>query len=408
MPQIKSLTYKRALWQPLHILLFIILFLSIYEGIVSYIMPLLMLEAGFSKTTLGILISGGSVFGALFDFLLCKYIDNAHFRKMYLLMFAASAAIIAMLLGAKSVLVFIIIMAVWGLYYDLRNFGHWDFVARCEPPAERASSFGLLSAIKSAGAVIAPLIAGFLIGEVVGTSPLITAAVFLAVAALGYVVLLGMTKKTCHHKPLKQGRKVSFYQEIKKWNRLGHKILPVIGMTFLLGLIDAFFWSVGPIFAESLTELQNFRGLFLAAYYLPVVFVIWLIRPVVRRLGKKKSSLYAVILGLLVLSSLGLFTNVFAIILIVFISSSLFSIAWPANDGVYADFISESQSMEKEVKGMGDFSSNMGYIIGPIMAGLLMDAFGNGMAFTFLGLGGTFVAILLLLITPKSIAIPKK
>lgn len=408
MPKTTPKIYKSAPWRPIHILLFIILFIGLYEGIISYIMPLLMLEAGFSKTELGFLISSASFFGALFDFLLCKYVDNAHFRKMYLIMFVAAAIFPLMLIGAKDVWLFLIVMALWGLYYDVRNFGNWDFIARCAPPSDRASSFGLISAIKAAGSVLAPLIAGFLIGEVVGYSPFLTAGLFLAIAALGYLLLLGITRDICDYKPPNTSRRTSLIHEIKKWIRLGHKILPVIGMTFLLGIIDAFFWSAGPIFAESLTSLQNFRGLFLTAYFLPVVFVVWLIKPLVRRFGKKKTALYTVIVGLLVLSTLTMFENSISTILVVLIASTFFSIAWPATDGVYADFISESDVMEKEVKGMGDFSSNLGYIIGPVTAGILMDTFGNSSAFTFLGIGGALFAFTILLITPKSIKIPKK
>lgn len=408
MPGIRTVAYKRALWHPMHILLFLVLFVSIYEGIISYVIPLLMLEAGFSKTVLGLLISGVSVFGAIFDILLCRYVADAHFRKMYLLMFVSAGILLALLFGATSIWVFLIIIAFWGLYYDLRNFGHWDYIARCEPAGERASGFGLIFAMKSAGAFIAPLIAGFLIGDLVGTSPLITAGLFLLIALGGYIILLKLTKKTCHFKPLKNRRQPSFLQEIKKWKRLGRKIYPVIGMTFLLGIIDAFFWSVGPIFAESLESLQNFRGLFLAAFYLPVIFAVWFIKPMVQKFGKKKTSLYSVIVGLLVLSTIVFFTNALGIILVVFVSASLFSIAWPANDGVYADFISESDAMEKEVKGMGDFSSNLGYIIGPALAGFLMDVLGNSAAFSLLGVGGAAFAMFLLLITPKSITVTKR
>ncbi len=367
-----------------------------------------MLEVGFSKTTLGLLIGSSSIFGAIFDFLLCKYVDNAHFRKMYFFMLILGAIIPMMLIGAKTVWLFLIIMALWGLYYDLRNFGHWDFMARCEPAEERSSAFSLMAAIKGSGYVLAPLIAGFLIGEVVGNSPLIMAGIFFIIAIMGYMVLLGATKKTCDIKPPKIKRRSGFIHEIKVWNRLGHKILPVIGTTFLLGIIDAFFWSVGPIFAESLTTLQNFRGLFLTAYFLPVIFVVWFIKPVIGKFGKKKTSLYSALFSLLIFSTISIINNEFLIIFVVFIAATLLSLAWPANDGVYADFISESEAMEKEVKGLGDFSCNLGYVVGPVIAGILMDVVGNSASFTYLGIGGAIFAILLLLITPKSITVPKR
>ncbi len=404
---LRSLNAPRWLWQPLNVLLFVMLFIALFEGIVAYIIPLLMVEMGFSKTQLGLFISSASLFGALFDFLLCRFFDKTDFRKMYLLMLFVGGLVLLLLNLSPGYFLFLVIMALWGLYYDLRNFGSWDYVAKCEPVSERSSSFSLIFVIKSAGAVIAPLVAGYLIADKVGIAPYKFALIFLIIAGMGYFVLALLTKNKCKNKKNKIPQN-SFHAEFKKWNLLGRKIMPVVLMTFLLGMIDAFFWSVGPIFAESLESLEKFNGLFLTAFYLPIVFSVWFIKPLVKRIGKKRTSIFSVLAGSLILSFIAVFSDPFIIIAIVFLASGFFSIAWPANDGVYADFITETKSFENEVKGLGDFASNLGYIFGPAIAGLLMDFIGNGPTFGFLGVFGAFFSIVLLLITPKSIAVPKK
>jgi len=52
-----------------------------------------------------------------------------------------------------------------------------------------------------------------------------------------------------------------------------------------------------------------------------------------------------------------------------------------------------------------DFSANLGYIFGPILAGVLADLFGIQSAFGVLGLVGAALAVTLLIFGPKHIII---
>ena len=70
-----------------------IFFWALFDGIVSYISPLLITHGGYSKTALGFLLGSSSVAGALFDYLLSRYLKNPHYRGVYLMMFAACAAL---------------------------------------------------------------------------------------------------------------------------------------------------------------------------------------------------------------------------------------------------------------------------------------------------------------------------
>ena len=58
-----------------------------------------------------------------------------------------------------------------------------------------------------------------------------------------------------------------------------------------------------------------------------------------------------------------------------------------------------------EIEALEDFSFNLGYVIGPISAGILSDMIGITGAFTALGMTGFVVAIILIKVTPKSIRI---
>jgi MFS family permease len=93
---------------------------------------------------------------------------------------------------------------------------------------------------------------------------------------------------------------------------------------------------------------------------------------------------------------------------IVFIASMFLSLALPAINGVYADFIQEKKKYGEEVETLTDLYTNLGYIVGPISAGFLADILGNAASISSVGIFGIVVAIILMLTTPRHIEIREK
>ena len=95
-------------------------------------------------------------------------------------------------------------------------------------------------------------------------------------------------------------------------------------------------------------------------------------------------------------------------LILVFLSSMFISLASPSIDGAYADYISEAPQVEGQIQGLEDFAFNIGYVVGPILAGILADIFSIPIAFSILGFIGLFLAVVLLRFTPTSIVIKVK
>jgi MFS family permease len=93
------------------------------------------------------------------------------------------------------------------------------------------------------------------------------------------------------------------------------------------------------------------------------------------------------------------------IIALTFLASCFLGIALPSINGAYADYISEASYVEGEIEALEDFSFNLGYIIGPLSAGIISDVLGITSAFTVLGVAGFTVALILFRITPRKITI---
>ena len=77
--------------RPLYAMAFMILLFAVFDGMTSYITPLLITEKGISKTAMGFILGSSSLAGALFDFFLAKVLKNPHFRRVFLMMFVVAA-----------------------------------------------------------------------------------------------------------------------------------------------------------------------------------------------------------------------------------------------------------------------------------------------------------------------------
>ena len=408
MPTIRHLITHIKKYGKKHSFLYIfasmVMFWTVFEGIVAYIAPILIISHGISKSMMGLILGLSSVAGGLLDFLICRYIKNVKHRRLLLIMFLASAIQLFVLWHAETFGMYLIAMVLWGLYFDLHNISKFEYVSHSVEKEEYASSFGLVSVFQAIGYFFAPILAGFLIAEKVGNKPFALALIFLLISAVFFVILMRL--KDAGISDQAHPRRINLVAELRVWKTLGGLILPVLILTTFLNIFDAFFWTIGPIWAESFSgQYHQFAGFLIAAYTLPALIGGWMVGALTASHSKKRSAFFALLGGSAFLTTLSLFAVPAIIIIIIFISSFFISMAWPAISGAYADYISESLSLEREIEGLQDFATNLGYVIGPILAGFLADQVGNKFAFVWLGFFGAVVAILLLTLTPRKIQI---
>jgi MFS family permease len=399
-------TYSRR-HGALYLLSLVILFWAVFDGITTYITPLVLIEGGLSKTAMGLIYSSSSVFGAGFDFLMCKVFKNSYYRRFFLAMFLFSGLYLLALAAAKTFWLFLAAMVFWGIYYDLKNFGSFDFVARFTKTSEHGSSFGVITVFQAGGYLIAPLLAGILITDTVGMAPFIAAGIFLFIAFVILLSLFAKEKKYPQESIERQYRYRGFLHEFRLWKKIDRVLLPVLIMIMVLNTVDAFFWTIGPILAESFTSMHQFAGLFMVAYELPAILVGWFVGSVTRKFGKKHTAYVSLLAASVFLSTLGYLTNPILMILTVFISSLLMSFSWPAIRSAFADYIHEAGKYEKEIEGLEDLYTNTGYVIGPALAGFLADRLGNAQTFSVIGVVGMVTALYLLKTTPRHINVIK-
>ncbi len=384
-----------------------ILFFMLFDGIITYLIPLVISEQGFSKTLVGIIIGSAAISGAFFDFAIYKIFKNAFYRRLFIIMFAVCFVYIFLVWSANSFLLYLLAMIIWGFYYDLKNFGTLDFVSRYSPKKELSSNFGILQIFQSIGYLLAPLITGFVVIDIVGWKPFVLATVFLSISVFFFAILLINAYKRKQYTPShEKSSKKNIFKQLILWKKVGKVILPVLILAVVSALFDSFFITIGPLLAESL-PLEPFDGLFMFAYFLPPVLIGGFVGRLTKRFGEKKTALFGLLIGASILSTLTLFKNALLIILTVFLCSCFVCILFPVIQSIYANYIQESPKIKKEVQELGDFFWNLGYIIGPITAGIIADNLGNTATFSILGLIGIAFSVVLFVLIPKKIKFKK-
>jgi MFS family permease len=391
------------------IISFIILFWTIFDSILTYILPMLMEERGLSMSAIGLIIGTSSISGVFFDFLICKIFKNTDFRRIFLIMFIICFIYPMLLWQANTVWFFLFVMSVWGIYYDFYGFGTFNFVGRFVKVENHSSSFGLIQIFRALGGIIAPILVGLVIAEKVEWSAFVFSWFFLGIGFALFVFLVIIMRK---HNPInieeeKHKKRRSFFVEIHLWEKLSKMMLPVLFITFYLFFVEAFFWTLAPLYTETI-NLGKFSGIFLTAYTLPALFVGLIVPSLTKKFGKRKTALISTLIGSVLLSSFVILSNPILEIIIVFIASCFLSLAFPAINAAYADYISEAPQVENEIEGIEDSSFNIAYVLGPFAAGIFADVFGIQTAFSILGLIGVILAIILVIVNPKKIVIRTK
>lgn len=381
-----------------------ILFWAIFDGILIYAAPIIFSRAGLSNTELGLVLGSSSLFGAAFDILISRFVRNPDYRKLYLAFFIACALVPLILWQAKTVPFFILVMLLWGIYFDFLNFGNLDFVSRFAHEKGRTLFFSIISFSKSAGYILAPMLAGLAIASLVDSTLFILMWVFLAIAFLFFVAFSAISRKDVT--PVKHGyEQKGLVSEIRTWWRVGKILWSPLLFTTLFCLYDAFFYTLGPLLAESYHEIQPYNGLIVAAYWVPTFLVSLSAAGIAERWGKKRTAFIGLIFGAVPLLLFAPATSPWLVMLLIFISAIFSSLCIPAINAAYADYISEAREYEEDIEGVGDFMTNMGYVIGPAMAGIISDKIGYTGSFTVLGIVLIISVGLLLKLTPKHINI---
>ena len=105
------------------------------------------------------------------------------------------------LFGATTITLYLIAMAVWGLYYNLYNMGTIDYVEHTTASDQYATSFGVLKVFDGLGNLIAPFLGSLLLIVASTNSKMLPWALAILVPAFIFYIIIYLSREVDRRSP---------------------------------------------------------------------------------------------------------------------------------------------------------------------------------------------------------------
>lgn len=384
----------------------------IADGIMGYIFPIVVETTVNSNTIMGIILSLSSVTGLACDFMIPSLAKRKNWRQLLIL-----AVLLALLfpiltfLGDLFVFIWFFIMAsvVWGLYFEFIMFSQQGFIIETDKHRDFSRDWGIVSVLISVMEIITPILGSILLSLRFETYPWTVVLILLVVLMLLLLSQNTRKEKTDVALRSKHRELYELYREFKLWGILGVRTYQILIVSFLLQSVFASYWIFGGLFGREIAGEEGADWIVMFLYAVPGLLSSLLMSKYLIKHHKKRISLIFMILGGFSMAFMAISEG--SILLTgtsIFLSSFLFSLAYPLNNAVFSDLAVRLGKNKSHIFGLNNATSSLAYILVPLILGILSDNFGYSLSFGILGMITVVAGILLLMITPRKLLIPQK
>ncbi len=389
-------------------------FLLYADTIVAYLFPIVSERLAGSNASVGILVAVSAITALILDVILPRFLAGRSWSRGFLIGIASSfLAPVLMYVGVQleSFPILVLASIAVGLYFELFIFGVGEFIAHKEKKQNFTRDWNILSAVWGIGSITGPIVASLLL-----TIPLLYASIsvlilqFVAMATAMVLLYVFVPErkgfKRVEAEP--ESKRLPIWQELKIWKLLNERIWPAVGVTLVFALIDASFWTLAGLFGEEVFGSMGLGWLVIFAYGIPDVLTALIYGKLNITTRKKHYSQLSLLLGAFLLVCVPFLQNLsFLVLFLITASSILLNGANILNLAVYSDLQTRAGQIGTRIGGISRASFSMGYIVGPIIGGLLADSIGYWLTFGAFGFMGMTVAIALMLTTPIKLKLPR-
>ncbi len=405
--RVKILTaQKLKIFTPLSIFSLIIFFVSLHDGIISYITPIILNDRYNDSLIVGSIISISSFFGIFFNFLIAKFFPKKDYRFFISRMiFFAFITPLSYLLLPRKLIPFALIMITWSIYYEFRNYAKYNFVEEFLPPQKNTDAWSVMSVFQSLAYSLGPILAFLLMSKSVN-SALIGSMIIVIMSGITYIAFEKNHPKRKKYQSEPQIR--SLFKGLKIINIIAKRIWPLVLFTAALTLLDVSFWTVGVLYSEKLRMQTEVGGLFLTMYTLPFISISPIVSKIHEPLGKKRTAFISAILAGLGLIIFSLLKNVYLILVMVLITAIFSNIAFILIYATFEDYITRLDGEGNNLVSIGQISQNFAYAVGPIFLGYISRNENFELSFRVTGLILIAFSLLAIVSVPRKIKMPRK
>lgn len=383
-----------------------ILLFAIADGMFSYQVPLWLESITHDVALVGLVMGSSSLVGFFCDAFFPKFFAGKTYRFFAVATFFVAALTQVIGLTLSNWFGALAVMALWGVYYELFLFGLYHFLHTEIEPAQHAGGWGITEALRSLGLIASPLLASVLF--VVDASPFVYSTLLFLVAGILNVTLFRWVKRRVP-KDIGKTKDTFSVATFRVWSIFLKKIWPVYLFFVCVILLDASIWTAGVFFAEDLRRQSSIGAFFVPAYYLPVLLAPLFAGKLARRFGKKRTAFFASIPLSLILF-LGHWTQRSPLwhVLVMLVAGSCTALIVTESEAIFEDYVARLHRFSSEMVGLVRSASNVGYILGPLIAGFAAEWLGSHRTVALVGLLPGIMGIVALIMMRGKTQLPQQ
>ena len=343
----------------------------------EYFFPIYLEQAGLSFLELGFLLSLASLSGLLIDMPIGKLSDISDKKKLMEFGLLISPIFAFIVLHMHNFGALVIGLFMWGVGFQVWKIARDTYLAENAKPEHDAEALGAGEESLALGAVIGPVIAGFILIVWGGTGIWAVYTIFCIIsAALVHKYIAGEGKSLAkgiagiikkHH---------FFREEMENFKIFGFEGIVLLYLAFLLMMIEYMIFVLEPLMytIPGIDLTLKTGGLLLGAFSLPAIVLSIPFGRLADRIGKRKILITGILIEAAGLYLFSQGVEFKMLMLYALISASGFALALPALDGLIVD--KTLHHKRGELVGIWGAFMDAGYIAGPLLAGILAYTFG--------------------------------
>ncbi len=398
--------FSKKSYRALYFLLVLTIIWESADTAFTYVLPVILQERFNDLTLLGIVVSLGAVASICIDLLTGWKFARKHYRFFYFTGFLASLTI-SVLANFPGLLVFTIMSVLCGIYYELFFFGTEDFIAEEVDYQDHTKASSLVVLAMTLSALFIPVFISDAINNGEYGSSFWTFNI-LIILALSTFLIYTIGKRKDHPEPQPRVKRISLLVELRVWKLLSRDSGIYLFLLIFMSVQDAFFWTLGAIFAVQYSTVNNYSQLLIPLYMLPGLITGLVAGRLQSRGTKERLSLVLFAISGAVLALFYLTDDVPLLLVMTFITSFFSTLSYNYLDSLFNDFVSRLKEDGNYMLGLRGVASDVAYVIGPIIAGFIAQNVGVRNSFGFIGLLTGILGTAIFLFHPHKVRIEEQ
>jgi MFS family permease len=398
--------FSKKSYRALYFLLVLTIIWESADTAFTYVLPVILQERFNDLTLLGIVVSLGAVASICIDLLTGWKFARKHYRFFYITGFIASL-MISVLANFPMLIIFTFMSVLGGIYYELFFFGTEDFIAREVDYQDHTKASSMVVLAMTLSALFIPVFISDAInnGEY-GSS--FWAFNILILIALATFLIYTIGRRHNVEKQDVRVKRISLLVELRVWKLLSKDSGIYLFLLIFMSIQDAFFWTLGAIFAVQYSVVNHYSQLLIPLYMLPGLITGLVAGRLQSKGSKERLSLVLFAISGVILALFYLTDDIPLLLVLTFLSSFFSTLSYNFLDSLFNDFVSRLNEDGNYMLGLRGVASDVAYVIGPIIAGFIAQNVGVRNSFGFIGLLTGILGTAIFLFHPHKVRIEEQ